>query len=101
MSIHTDEMRTRPLEALITPSELAHAFPITDTIAQNLLDARREVEAILTGADQRLLVIVGPCSIHDPIAARDYAERLNGLRKQYQTSLCIVMRTYFEKPRTT
>ncbi len=49
MSIHTDELRTRRLESLITPSELAHAFPITDTIAQNLLDARREVEAILAG----------------------------------------------------
>ncbi|MGL5320959.1 MAG: 3-deoxy-7-phosphoheptulonate synthase, partial [Aeromonas veronii] len=100
MSIHTDELRTRRLESLITPSELAHAFPITDTIAQNLLDARREVEAILAGDDQRLLVIVGPCSIHDPAAAREYAQRLNALREQYKESLCIVMRTYFEKPRT-
>ena len=58
MSIHTDELRTRRLEALITPSELAHAFPLSDTVAQNLLDARREVEAILAGEDQRLLVIV-------------------------------------------
>ena len=86
---------------LITPSELAHAFPINDTIAQNLLDARREVEAILAGEDQRrLLVIVGPCSIHDPAAAHEYARRLNALREQYKESLCIVMRTYFEKPRT-
>ena len=82
MSIHTDELRTRRLESLITPSELAHAFPINDTIAQNLLDARREVEAILAGDDQRLLVIVGPCSIHDPAAAREYAQRLNALREQ-------------------
>ena len=67
MSIHTDELRTRRLESLITPSELAHAFPLSDTVAQNLLDARREVEAILAGEDQRLLVIVGPCSIHDPL----------------------------------
>ncbi|PPA31223.1 3-deoxy-7-phosphoheptulonate synthase [Aeromonas jandaei] len=100
MSIHTDELRTRRLESLITPSELAHAFPITDTVAQNLLDARREVEAILAGEEQRLLVIVGPCSIHDPAAAREYAQRLNALREQYKESLCIVMRTYFEKPRT-
>ncbi|WP_109422583.1 3-deoxy-7-phosphoheptulonate synthase, partial [Aeromonas caviae] len=100
MSIHTDELRTRRLEALITPSELAHAFPLTDTIAQNLLDARRQVEAILSGEDQRLLVIVGPCSIHDPAAAHEYALRLNTLREEYKESLCIVMRTYFEKPRT-
>ena len=100
MSIHTDELRTRPLESLITPSELAHAFPINDRIAQNLLDARRDVEAILAGEDQRLLVIVGPCSIHDPAAAHEYALRLNALREQYKGSLCIVMRTYFEKPRT-
>ena len=100
MSIHTDELRTRRLESLITPSELAHAFPINDRIAQNLLDARRDVEAILAGEDQRLLVIVGPCSIHDPAAAREYAQRLNQLREQYKASLCIVMRTYFEKPRT-
>lgn len=84
MSIHTDELRTRRLESLITPSELAHAFPINDTIAQNLLDARREVEAILAGEDQRLLAIVGPCSIHDPAAAHEYARRLNRLREQYK-----------------
>ena len=100
MSIHTDELRTRRLESLITPSELAHAFPLNDTVAQNLLDARHDVEAILAGEDQRLLVIVGPCSIHDPAAAREYAQRLNTLREQYKESLCIVMRTYFEKPRT-
>lgn len=58
------------------------------------------MEAILAGDDQRLLVIVGPCSIHDPAAAREYALRLNALREQYKESLCIVMRTYFEKPRT-
>ena len=86
MSIHTDELRTRRLEALITPSELAHAFPLTDTIAQNLLDARRQVEAILSGEDQRLLVIVGPCSIHDPAAAHEYALRLNTLREEYKES---------------
>ena len=101
MSIHTDELRTRRLESLITPSELAHAFPLNDTVAQNLLDARHDVEAILAGEDQRLLVIVGPCSIHNPEAALDYARRLADVREQYKDTLEIVMRVYFEKPRTT
>jgi 3-deoxy-7-phosphoheptulonate synthase len=100
MSFHADELRTRRLSALITPSELATTLPITDAIADHLQASRREIETILAGGDQRLLVIIGPCSIHDPVAAYHYALRLNAQREQYRDSLCIVMRTYFEKPRT-
>lgn len=100
MTIKTDELRTQALGPMPTPSELAQAFPLTDAMAQHIQAARAEIEAILTGQDKRLLVIVGPCSIHDPDAALDYAKRLQVLREKHQDSLCIVMRTYFEKPRT-
>lgn len=100
MSIFTDELRTQRLCALITPKELAEVAPLTPDLAQQILSAREEIEAILAGQDQRLLVIVGPCSLHDPQAAVDYARRLAALRTQYRDDLCIVMRAYFEKPRT-
>jgi len=100
MSIFTDELRTQRLCALITPKELAEVTPLTPELAQQILVAREEIEAILAGQDQRLLVIVGPCSLHDPQAAVDYARRLAALRTQYRDDLCIVMRAYFEKPRT-
>lgn len=100
MSIFTDELRTQRLCALITPKELAEVAPLTPALAQQILTAREEIEAILAGQDQRLLVIVGPCSLHDPQAAVDYARRLAVLRTQYRDDLCIVMRAYFEKPRT-
>lgn len=100
MSTITDELRTKKLEMLLTPRELAQAAPLTDVMADHILSARQEIEAILTGQDQRLLVIIGPCSLHDPDAAIEYAKRLAPLRTQYADALCIVMRTYFEKPRT-
>ena len=100
MSLHTDELRTQKLEALITPRELAAATPLTHELGQHILQARQEIEAILSGDDPRLLVIIGPCSLHDPQAALRYAEQLAPLRAQYADSLCIVMRAYFEKPRT-
>ncbi|SIR34784.1 3-deoxy-D-arabinoheptulosonate-7-phosphate synthase [Aeromonas sp. RU39B] len=100
MSIHTDELRTRRLGELVTARELANEHALSDAAAAHLLTARAEVEAILQGQDARLLVIIGPCSVHDPVAALEYANRLQGLRERYAGSLCIVMRTYFEKPRT-
>ncbi|WP_116473435.1 3-deoxy-7-phosphoheptulonate synthase [Zobellella maritima] len=100
MSIHTDELRSRRLDRLITPKALSQAYPLTDAMAETVLGARAEIEAILKGEDPRLLVIVGPCSVHDTEAALAYAERLNALRLRYRDRLCIVMRTYFEKPRT-
>jgi 3-deoxy-7-phosphoheptulonate synthase len=100
MPLKTDELRTEKLDHLITPAELSEECPISDVSAGVVTRARREVEAILAGEDHRLLVIVGPCSIHDPDAALDYAKRLVQLKDKYTNELCIVMRTYFEKPRT-
>ncbi|MEH6454308.1 MAG: 3-deoxy-7-phosphoheptulonate synthase [Psychromonas sp.] len=100
MPIKTDELRTEKLDYLITPAELSEEAPISDISAGVVTRARREVEAILAGEDQRLLVIVGPCSIHDPAAALEYAKRLVKLKDKHTDQLCIVMRAYFEKPRT-
>ncbi|MBD9251110.1 MAG: 3-deoxy-7-phosphoheptulonate synthase, partial [Cronobacter sakazakii] len=98
--IKTDELRTARIDSLITPAELAERYPVTPGVAGHVLDARRRIEKILNGEDPRLLVIIGPCSIHDPQAAVDYARRLVRLREKYDSRLEIVMRTYFEKPRT-
>ncbi|NHI01756.1 MULTISPECIES: 3-deoxy-7-phosphoheptulonate synthase [Oceanimonas] len=100
MSHSTDELRSRRLASLTTPHQLAERYPLTDTMAETVLTARSEIEAILSGDSHRLLVIIGPCSIHDPQAALAYAERLAPLKARYADKLCIVMRTYFEKPRT-
>jgi 3-deoxy-7-phosphoheptulonate synthase len=74
---------------------------MTETAAQVVHQARKEAEAILRGEDDRLLVVVGPCSIHDPSAAIEYGERLKGIAERYKDDLHIIMRVYFEKPRTT
>ncbi|HEF8772339.1 3-deoxy-7-phosphoheptulonate synthase [Providencia manganoxydans] len=96
----TDELRTQRVDSLITPQTLADEYPISEKVADNVTASRKRIEKILSGEDPRLLVIVGPCSIHDIDAALDYANRLNVLRERYQDRLEIVMRTYFEKPRT-
>ncbi|WP_272669942.1 MULTISPECIES: 3-deoxy-7-phosphoheptulonate synthase [unclassified Providencia] len=96
----TDELRTARVDSLITPQTLADEFPITQKVAENVTASRKRIEQILSGQDPRLLVIVGPCSIHDIDAAIEYAKRLNVLRECHQDRLEIVMRTYFEKPRT-
>nr|WP_314265336.1 3-deoxy-7-phosphoheptulonate synthase [uncultured Moellerella sp.] len=96
----TDELRTQRIDCLITPQTLADEFPISQTVANNVTASRKRIEAILSGHDPRLLVIVGPCSIHDIDAALEYAEKLAQLSLKYQDRLEIVMRTYFEKPRT-
>lgn len=100
MSIKTDELRTTYIDRVITPSQLAQEFPLSDEAAKTLINNRREIEAIIEGKDKRLLVIIGPCSIHDTKAALDYAKRLAVLQQQYKESLVIAMRVYFEKPRT-
>ncbi|MGL5148682.1 MAG: 3-deoxy-7-phosphoheptulonate synthase [Plesiomonas shigelloides] len=100
MTIKTDELRTSLLCKVISPSQLAAEYPLTDDAAHYLMSQRREVEAILAGQDPRLLVIVGPCSIHDTEAALDYAARLAKLHRELKADLCILMRVYFEKPRT-
>ncbi len=88
-------------EVLITPAELQAEIPITPTAARVVEEGRQTVRNILDRKDPRLIVVVGPCSIHDPKAAIDYARRLKSLAEKVQESLYIVMRVYFEKPRTT
>lgn len=96
----TDELRTARIDTLVTPQELAQRYPVTPEMAEHVTGARRRIEKILNGEDNRLLVVIGPCSIHDLSAAVEYAGRLKPLREKYQSQLEIVMRTYFEKPRT-
>ncbi|WP_272674438.1 MULTISPECIES: 3-deoxy-7-phosphoheptulonate synthase [unclassified Providencia] len=96
----TDELRTARVDSLVTPQTLADEFPISQKVAENVTASRKRIEQILSGQDPRLLVIIGPCSIHDIDAAIEYAKRLNVLRERHQDHLEIVMRTYFEKPRT-
>ena len=96
----TDELRTARIDSLVTPAELAQRYPVSAAVSEHVTTSRKRIEKILNGDDRRLLVIVGPCSIHDLDAAMDYAQRLKGLRDKHQSRLEIVMRTYFEKPRT-
>ena len=96
----TDELRTARIESLVTPAELAQRHPVSAEVAAHVSASRRRIERILNGEDRRLLVVIGPCSIHDIDAAMEYARRLQGMRERYQPQLEIVMRTYFEKPRT-
>lgn len=100
MPIKTDELRTQPLGPMPTPAELGSVYPITDDVADRIAQSRRQIEKILTGEDDRILAIVGPCSVHDTEAAIDYATRLANIQDKYKDELFIVMRTYFEKPRT-
>ncbi len=93
--------RIRDSRTLITPAQLAANLPCPSEILAQVNATRQELHHILHGADNRLAVIVGPCSIHDPVAALEYAERLALLRKQLSGELLIVMRAYFAKPRTT
>jgi 3-deoxy-7-phosphoheptulonate synthase len=88
-------------EALVAPRLLKEQLPVDERIARTVVEARQTVRRIIRGEDSRLLCIVGPCSIHDPAAALEYAGRLARLRGQLEQRLFIVMRVYFEKPRTT
>ena len=86
---------------LAAPSELMEALPLSDAHAEVLLRGRAEVQDVIRGEDDRLLVVVGPCSVHDVDATREYAERLSEEAADFDADLCIAMRVYFEKPRTT
>jgi 3-deoxy-7-phosphoheptulonate synthase len=101
MSIKTDELRTTLLQNLVSPEQLAQKIPLVQKTADFIMDSRAQIENIIAGKDDRLLVIIGPCSIHDPVAAVDYAKQLKVLHDKYKNDLFIVMRVYFEKPRTT
>ncbi|MGL6324120.1 3-deoxy-7-phosphoheptulonate synthase [Aeromonas rivipollensis] len=101
MAVLNSVMRAFAVEALPTPADLLAQHPCSADMALHIDQHRHQVRQILSGADDRLLVVIGPCSIHDPVAALDYAKRLARLATEYQENLQIVMRTYFEKPRTT
>jgi 3-deoxy-7-phosphoheptulonate synthase len=96
-----DEHRTTRISPLLSPALLRHELPIDEAVADTVTRARAEVVDILDGRDDRLIVVVGPCSIHDPDAALDYAHRLAAHAERVSGELRVVMRTYFEKPRTT
>jgi len=97
----TDDLRIREIRELSTPDEVMREIPRTLTATRVVMAARNAIHAILNGTDDRLLVVVGPCSVHDPRAALDYAERLAAMREQLGDRIELVMRVYFEKPRTT
>ena len=97
----TSNLRIRSLEPLIPPARLMALLPLDDAATATIVSGRREVERVLAGEDPRLLAVVGPCSIHDLDAAREYAGRLKALADRVADRLLVVMRVYFEKPRTT
>jgi len=98
----TDDERIKDITVLPPPEHLIRFFPIAGTPVETLItDTRRNIHNIIAGKDDRLLVVIGPCSIHDPAAAVEYARRLKEQRTKYAGTLEIVMRVYFEKPRTT
>ncbi len=96
-----DDVRIRALEELATPAELIGEFPYPPEVAELVYSTRRALHRVLHGTDDRLIVVIGPCSIHDPVSALEYARRLKAERERHARSLEIVMRVYFEKPRTT
>ena len=98
---NTDDLRICATKEVIAPAQVHDEMPMTDTAARTTLKARAEIHNILTGQDDRLLVVIGPCSIHDTKAALEYAQRLKTIKDELQDDLVIVMRVYFEKPRTT
>lgn len=100
MHFQVDDLRIKQLKPLISPAILMEELPLSENAERVVAESRRAIENIMDGKDRRLLLVVGPCSIHDTRAAREYGRRLAELRENYRSSLEIVMRVYFEKPRT-
>jgi len=98
---HVEDLNVISQEVLITPEELQKELPLGAKASTTVTSGRETVRKILDREDPRLIVVVGPCSIHDPEAALDYAQRLKALREKVDDALYVVMRVYFEKPRTT
>ncbi|ORY61564.1 phospho-2-dehydro-3-deoxyheptonate aldolase [Pseudomassariella vexata] len=96
-----DDMRVLGQDPLIPPALLISEIPMTESALETVVKGRREAAAIVMGRDDRLLVIIGPCSIHDPATAHEYSARLKALADKLSGDLCIIMRAYLEKPRTT
>jgi 3-deoxy-7-phosphoheptulonate synthase len=99
--IATQNLRVRETVRILSPRELKTLLPVSETANRTVVSGRGQVRAILDGADKRLLVVAGPCSIHDTKSALEYARRLARLRERVERQLCVIMRVYFEKPRTT
>ena len=97
----TVDVNIRQLDPIPAPRAFLREQPLTDEMSELVLHSRQEIRDVLNGRDDRLLVIVGPCSIHDPKAAHEYAEKLAAVKRELEDRLVIVMRVYFEKPRTT
>src|SRR5687768_12038968 len=97
----TSNLRVVDTTLLKSPNELTSELPLTPRAAETVVRAREQIEELLSAQDARKLVIVGPCSIHDPAAALDYASRLHKVSTALSDQLLVVMRVYFEKPRTT
>jgi 3-deoxy-7-phosphoheptulonate synthase len=97
----TSNLRIRGLTPIIAPADLKQVFPLSERAAEVVTSSREHIQNILHNRDQRLMAVVGPCSIHDPRAALDYAARLAKLARELEDQLVLVMRVYFEKPRTT
>ena len=96
-----DDVNLQSIHPLVTPAELKTELPLTESAYQTVLHGRETIRNILDGKDKRIFVVIGPCSIHDPVAAHEYADRLKVLSDKIKYSIYIVMRVYFEKPRTT
>src|SRR5947199_1780459 len=94
----TDDLRITQVRPLIPPAILLEEIPISERASNVVSDTRQAIDNVLNGRDPRLVVIVGPCSIHDTKAAFEYAERLQPLARRYADHLIVVMRSYFEKP---
>lgn len=101
MQYQTDDLRIKAIKTIMSPANLCKEIPITEQAAQVTQDTRHAIHAVLAGEDDRLVVIIGPCSIHDIASAKEYATRLKPLIARHSADLLIVMRVYFEKPRTT
>ena len=97
----TRDLRVESNRPLLPPAILVEELPLSEAGSQVVGQAREAISRILSGADDRLIAVVGPCSVHDPVAAMDYARRLQALERELRPDLCVVMRVYFEKPRTT
>ncbi len=101
MNYQTDDLRINEIKTIMPPAVLLEEIPVTELAAKTTYDTRQAIHNILSGSDDRLVVITGPCSIHDIKSATEYASRLKHLIKKYSNDLLIIMRVYFEKPRTT
>ncbi len=101
MNKNTDDLRINKIIPVVSPAKLQAEYPVTEIASHTVYHARQEAHRILNGEDDRLLVVVGPCSIHDPKAAMEYGDKLLVLRETLKDQLHIIMRVYFEKPRTS